>query len=589
MSKINDSCYENVKNMYVMSDIHGDLDLLIINLRDCAKVIRPKNNLEWRDFAKITIPNISIYKLIDIDIYDCLFNFEWCGGSKWIIIIGDIIDNYRKDYTIQDKNHSNKRQNEIEYEELKILLFLNKLNKVAQKYNGCVVKLIGNHEDMNINNYNISRYVSEYALNNDFYTIKRKKIFSIYNNIFNHINYKYNSIGKKYVIFKINDFIFLHGGLNKDIIEYFYNKIKKDISYINKESNLSPLDKFIDYINNEYNKCIHEGTICKNINDNNGILWYRDLSTYNINFDNIYCDKIDKILEALCNDDLDCAKSKYIIVGHCIQSEFSLKEIYKSNGTHSIIKKKDNVHIISGPIIDTTINYELYKKSNKSKNSEHISFDNIFSNKISSKDVPKIFGITASCIKSDNPNLAKIYRVDIGASRAFDNQDLYNDFIKYFNNIYNKLENIIKDILKYKQNLDFNSYNNIDSTSTNNLNILLNKYKIHKSNNMKIKYILSNNNIYYLDKMNMIIELLLYNNKKFKKKLIDFLYRFYVSRLPQLLHICYNNNNNPNTRIIRSTFENTILNMIRNNIFPFDNNKYNNLIRKIIKNIDNNI
>jgi hypothetical protein len=136
---------------------------------------------------------------------------------------------------------------------------------------------------------------------NNFYKIKRKEIFRIHNNILNHIDYKYNS-NKKYVIFKINDFIFVHGGLNQEIIKFFYSNIKnKDSSYYNYFKSLFKgssvdIDNFIDYINDEYNRCIRTSSTCKYINDESGLLWYRGLGFHNINYNKQFCSELDNIL-----------------------------------------------------------------------------------------------------------------------------------------------------------------------------------------------------------------------------------------------------------------------------------------------------
>jgi hypothetical protein len=505
MSRINDSSYKDVKDIYAMSDIHGDLDLLIINLRDCAKVIRSRDDTDWRVYTNIPIPNIDLNDIINSNIYDCLFNFEWCGNNKWIIIIGDIIDNYRENYTLPDINDKNKRQDEIEHEELKIILFLNKLNMKAQQQGGNVIKIIGNHEDINIHNiYNtryISRYISRYAIMNNFYRIKREEIFRIHNDILNHINYK-NKSNKKYVIFKINDFIFVHGGLNQDIIEYFYLRIKDF-----KEKSI---DTFIDFINDEYNRCLKSNMSCKYINDELGILWYRGLGFNNINYDKKFCNELDNILARLCQNDIKCKQNKYIVIGHCIQSDLSINNIKNNNSSHSKIKKEENIHIIDGPIIETNIATEL-----------------------NNNNTPIIFGITASCIKSNNPNLASVYRVDIGASRAFDNIS-YNIYFK------SKIEPIY-DKLYLKM---YTLYNDVEKTKK-------------------------------------IVELKLLSDDKFKNKMIRYIYQYFTSRLPQLLHIQYNNNL-PNTEIIRSTLKNSIKNMKRNNIDILNNKKFKNIINNII-------
>jgi hypothetical protein len=565
MSRINDSSYNNVIDIYAMSDIHGDLDLLIINLRDCAKVIRNRNDSNWRVYADIPIPNINLNDIINSDTYDCLFGFEWCGNKKWIIIIGDIIDNYRENYTLNDIKDNNKRQNEILHEELKIILFLNKLNKKAQQQGGNVIKLIGNHEDMNIHNIYNTRYISKYAITNNFYTIKREEIFRIHNKILNHIDYKHNS-NKKYVIFKINDFIFVHGGLNQEIIKYFYSNItkeNKDPSFYNyfksfiKGKSIN-IDDFIDYINEEYNRCIKTSSTCKYINDNAGLLWYRGLGFHDIIYDKQFCNELDNIFARLCQNNVKCKQNKYLIIGHCIQSDFSLSNIKNNNNSHSNIKKYNNIHVIDGPIIETNIAKELYQSD--------------ISNKL-----PMLFGITASCVKSNNPNLASIYRVDIGASRAFDSDNYNKYFMSYIEPIYNELySNIYNMVRDYNNEYKFTSKYVNSSLSIEKIiekiTIIINIYK--KKN--KINELL----------ISKLVDAILLNNKKFKIKLMRYIYQYFISRLPQLLHIKYNNNQ-PNTEIIRSTLENTIINMARNNIYIFNNKKYYNIINKIIKEIDN--
>ena len=192
MSKINDSCYNNVKNIYTMSDIHGDLDLLIINLRDCAKVIKIDKDKDWRALAQLPLPNEHPNEILsDKSSYDCLFGFEWSGKDTYVVIIGDILDNYTKSVnleTVSDIGNSRKRQNEILHEELKIFLFLQKLNKNAQQKGGKVIIMIGDHEDMNIRSLDITKYISPYSLTNDFYDIKRIELFKTFNFLLNYID-----------------------------------------------------------------------------------------------------------------------------------------------------------------------------------------------------------------------------------------------------------------------------------------------------------------------------------------------------------------------------------------------------------------
>jgi hypothetical protein len=125
--------------------------------------------------------------------------------------------------------------------EIKILMFLNKLDEMAKKYNSRVIKLIGNHEIMNFipypdnifNKYKFSNYFKGWEENN----ISKKKKITTYNQnndtyaiIDDNINYKrdeyfyfgnpgfdlYRKQSTTILLhIKVNeyDYIFVHGGL----------------------------------------------------------------------------------------------------------------------------------------------------------------------------------------------------------------------------------------------------------------------------------------------------------------------------------------------------------------------------------------
>ena len=525
MVRINFSCYEGIKNICVMSDIHGDLELLIINLRYCAKVINIDDDTDWRILANESLPDMEPNDILKDTDYDCLFGFKWCGNDTYVVIIGDILDNYRHPSTVPDIKNPNKRQNEIEHEELKIFLFLQKLNQTAQNSNGKVIIMIGNHEDMNLRSLSIDikPYISNYSLNTEFNSKDRNILFIYYNNLLNYVDYSTGgwTDSKKCVIFKINDFIFLHGGIHPEMIQKLYEELILDSSktYTNEDK----LNILIDYINNVYNKLYEEHGHELINNGPLSLLWYRGIGFYETLFDyddknyTKFCEWFNKILNILCKD---CTK-KYIIVGHCIQSTYYTHDSQNkyNNNTHSIIKKEGNVHIINGPIISTSAEIELNKfneLSNKKKSC--IQYETFKLNII-----PNIFGITNACIYDEI--YAQIYRVDIGASRAFD--------------------------------LSLHDESEV-------------KTLIHK---------ISNTNP---------VSRLLYN-KSFINLFIKFMYKYYVSRLPQILHIKYDDQTTFTFNIVRSTLKNAIKNMPRNNVFPFNYPDIIPIIDFIIEIIDSNV
>ena len=157
--------------VFSLSDIHGDIQNLIISLQDYAKVIRKKKKINFLkkaiNKADDLILSLTSKKadedmetmlkkdLNSINNYTDDLNYEWCGGNTHVVICGDMIDSYKLCLKEDDLPCSYYPQIE-----LKILMFINALNIQASKFGGKIVKLFGNHELMNIisesnNVYNI--------------------------------------------------------------------------------------------------------------------------------------------------------------------------------------------------------------------------------------------------------------------------------------------------------------------------------------------------------------------------------------------------------------------------------------------------
>ncbi len=112
------------ERIIVIGDLHGDWNKTIEILR-LSKVIDEKEN-----------PN-------------------WIGGDTIVVQLGDQIDRCRLD---KGECHLKGSTYKDEASDLKILLFLTKLHKKAQKDGGAVYSILGNHELMNVNGD--FRYVS---------------------------------------------------------------------------------------------------------------------------------------------------------------------------------------------------------------------------------------------------------------------------------------------------------------------------------------------------------------------------------------------------------------------------------------------
>ena len=124
-------------DIIVLSDIHADIDAFIICLRDCAKVIKMKNDdYELSELLNLELPNEN---------YIDDLNFEWCGEDTIVVIIGDLIDGKRFD---SDDHYYPQC-------EIKLLRFINALYNQG----GNIIKLCGNHEFMNFQGDNTERFI----------------------------------------------------------------------------------------------------------------------------------------------------------------------------------------------------------------------------------------------------------------------------------------------------------------------------------------------------------------------------------------------------------------------------------------------
>lgn len=165
------------ERIIVIGDLHGDWD--------------------------ITIRSLKLGKLIDD-------RLNWIGRNTIVVQIGDQIDRCRDSFkgceipesTINDENS-----------DLKILLFLTKLDLQAQKVGGRVFSLIGNHEIMNV--IGDLRYVSYQGLkayqNNDNLLHGRRELFKRGGKIAKFLSE--TRVG----VLIIGNNLFVHGGLVKEL------------------------------------------------------------------------------------------------------------------------------------------------------------------------------------------------------------------------------------------------------------------------------------------------------------------------------------------------------------------------------------
>jgi hypothetical protein len=231
------------KRIIVIGDIHGDFNALIKSL----KISNVINN-----------------------------QYQWIGKDTYVVQLGDQIDRGGRFDTYNDENS-----------ELKIMTFLDNLDKKARKSNGRVLSLLGNHELMNVMGQ--MDYVSEKGIQQFGDVNNRRKLFAPGSNIA-----KYLACNRK-VIIKIGDFIFIHAGIFPQTI---YNENLNDINnfirrYLNGEKELENDNRFKKLYLNE-----------------NSLLWYRGMSQSEPN-----CKLVDTVTEYL--------KISGIIVGHTPQNKIN--------------------------------------------------------------------------------------------------------------------------------------------------------------------------------------------------------------------------------------------------------------------------
>ena len=244
---ISELILNNSTRILSLSDIHGDIHSLIIALRDCGEVIQKKNFIHDKEDSELeSLLNIDISEK-DNGYIDTL-NYNWIGNDTHIVIIGDFLDINRNSDLIL---------NNIEYPqiEIKIFRFINAINKQAMTKGGRIIKMFGNHEIYNM--MGKKNFIKKYSFPNTF---RQSNYYRGHNRV---ECFKYGNEGYKlmledgmYILFKINNNLFVHGGPtnNFDFSDYnrinniinnnnhYYYYIKKEIKkFCDYESSLSPL------------------------------------------------------------------------------------------------------------------------------------------------------------------------------------------------------------------------------------------------------------------------------------------------------------------------------------------------------------
>ena len=400
---------EESRRIITFSDIHADIHSLIIALRDCAQVIQKKEGHKFDieseyDPELEQLLNIELISKIQEDYPDDL-NYEWIGDTCIIVIVGDIIDGHRNNIETKPCNGEMCEDHEYPQIELKILKFINALNKQAINKGGKIFKLLGNHEVMNFLHDFTYVFANDMVSANYFNGISRQQIFDIG-------NYGYELLFEDScrALLMINNYIFVHGQLiskidDKDLDFNYFNDINNNL--INQTN-----------LQNTFDELIKGDNDITNFLNGNSQLWARTYGYYS-NIEKRNRDPLDKdnFCNKIVNHDFETflkgSTSKYnanqlkIIIGHCVQSDLVIRGISATSLTK--IEEENNIRqILVSP----------------SKTGNFDSKENL------------IFGITMECAHSNGNDQYKIYKVDVGSSRAFDTQhpfSIIGDKEKTFN------------------------------------------------------------------------------------------------------------------------------------------------------------
>ena len=396
-----------------LSDIHADIQSLIISLRDCAQVIK-KDNFNPNKY------DVELEVLLDIDIseedngYDETLGYTWCGDNSIVVIIGDIIDGSRGSDNLFIEKQINGIDTTIhDYHqlEIKLLRFINIINKMAMLAGGRIYKLFGNHEIANILRFNHFKNQTFQRLGNTPNYI-RNRITGVMENRYNTFeigNYGYNLLLEDGIGFMliINNNIFVHGTIQQirfEIIEKINILINHQEFDIDKKNDIF---KIFSSEGNNLGKKLWARKYGKPINEVESSDEYGDYP----NECNLIRKDIQKFLDLQTIEDADDYK---VIVGHCIQLD----------NAHDPVMTTYNIHTRTNYINDIPI-------------SDNFSFD--ISNNTSTGQINigqnRFYGISMACQHPDEDKSYKhlLYRVDIGSSRSQDQGFLtqkHIDFLK---------------------------------------------------------------------------------------------------------------------------------------------------------------
>lgn len=251
-------------------------------------------------------------------------NFDWTFGNGHLVLVGDFVD--------RGKNVT------------QVLWLIYKLEEQAKKDGGKVHFILGNHEIMNFQGnggYNQEKYIKVAQE-----ISKKEEWEKAIQFMFSNQTELGNWMRKKNVIEKIGNYIFVHAGLNPEIMNY-----NIDINQIN---NITRENWDEDFYRNPGNDSVANFLIGRK-----GPFWYGGLVT-----DYKY---YDKIKESELDDILEYYNAKKIVVGHTVVKDISADfngKVIRIDLRHGTEK---NSGITKGLLIENGYEYVINDTGNKER------------------------------------------------------------------------------------------------------------------------------------------------------------------------------------------------------------------------------
>ena len=410
----------SINRIIALSDIHSDIHAFIICLRDCAKVIRKVPNINTIILPDVHKLDQDTEDMLELNLNDneILYrdnlNYEWIGGTTNIVICGDILDGYRQLTMMRVGNnrcsHGNCTNLEYDQVEIKLLRFINSINRLAIQSGGRIFKILGNHDFANLGNYAafLTKYIPPYTLAEPNYHNGMRRM-----EYFNAGNPGSNLLLQDgaYLGLIINNNIFVHGQLDHTRNLQYYIDTNNQINDPSN-NNLNPI-----WVN-----------LKRDTQPNlNATSWGRDYDRSALGIKNNHvtqtmkCNQVRDFLGKIHTQIQSHINYPYqpedlrVIVGHCPQfmgnqdNQINAQQLSQDqqtiNSTFINRQVNGNIEILSGPTVRTgTQNLNL------------------------------LFGIGMECNKSNLDNFASkpesayiddndqryIYKVDVGSMRGFD-------------------------------------------------------------------------------------------------------------------------------------------------------------------------